>query len=298
MAEKIIKSDLVDYQCLYVDGHQTTDLYLSYCGIEYCPKDHSYGPLSRNEFLIHFIFDGKGYFQIYDKEYHLSSNQAFLIPPNVPTYYYANSTSPYSYAWVGFDGSKAKDYLSQTDLSLEHPVCDLNIPANNFKILIQEILDAKELTLPNELQRVGLLYEILSHLIDSCQSSIVGKKPLNYSSGTYVEYALQYIEHHYNHICVKDIAEYVGINRSYLHSIFKKKLQMSPQEYLISYRLNIAKKLLEETELSMMDTAVQVGYHDPLTFSKAFKKRYSFPPTEYRKQLQKRRNHLEQTNDL
>lgn len=299
MTYKKIKSELVDYKCLYTAGHQTTDLYLSYCGIESCPEDHSYGPIARSEYLIHFVIRGRGYFQINNHEYTLAANQAFLIPPNVETYYYTDSNNPYTYVWVGFDGTKVPDYLAQTDLSSEHPVCDLNIPAAEFETLIDSIMQVKELTLPNELKRVGYLYRILSLLIYSSQSSASGKTILNYSPETYVEYALQYIEHHYNKITVNDITEYVGVNRSYLHSIFKKKLNMSPQEYLISYRLNIAKSMLLETNLSITDIALQTGYNDSSSLSKAFKKQYGFPPSSARStDSPERKITYEQTNNL
>lgn len=283
MAYRESKTNRADFQSLYTTGHRTSDLYLSYCGIQHCPSDHSYGPTTRDEYLLHFIIGGKGFFQINGVEYSLSQNQVFLIPPHIQTYYYADPSYPYYYAWVGFNGSKVPDYLNHTGLSPEHPVCSLNVPAEDFLVLIQKMLAVKELSLPNELERVGFLYEILSLLIFSNQSTVPGKAPLNYSPETYVEYALQYIEHNYNRITVSDISEYVGINRTYLHSVFKKKLHVSPQEYLISYKLNAAKKLLDETELPISDIAAQAGYNDSLTFSKAFKKCYGCAPREYRK---------------
>lgn len=299
MSYRELKSELVDYKCLYTAGHQTTDLYLSYCGIESCLENHSYGPAARSEFLIHFIIRGKGYLQIDGKEYALTANQAFLIPPQVQTIYYADAIDPYVYAWVGFDGTKVPDYLTQTDLSTKHPVCDLNVPAVEFVTLIDDILQVKELTLPNELKRVGYLYRILSLLIYSSHTGTPRKTTLNYSSDTYVEYAIQYIEHHYNRITVNDISEYVGINRSYLHSIFKKKLNMCPQEYLISYRLKIVETLLLKTNLSITDIALQTGYNDSSSLSKAFKKQYGCPPSSLRSSGRWGRNTTdEQTNNL
>jgi len=290
MSYRELKTELANYKCLYTAGHQTTDLYLSYCGIQSCLETHSYGPASRSEYLIHFITRGRGYLQIDDKEYVLTANQAFLIPPQVQTFYYADAVDPYVYTWVGFNGTKVPDYLAQTDLSPMQPVCDLNVPAAEFQTLIDDILQVKELTLPNELKRVGYLYRILSLLIYSSQSNTPRKTTLNYPSDTYAEYAMQYIKHHYSRITVNDISEYVGINRSYLHSIFKKKLNMSPQEYLISYRLNIVETLLLKTDLSITDIALQTGYNDSSSLSKAFKKQYGYPPSSLRNSGRRGRN--------
>jgi len=58
---------------------------------------------------------------------------------------------------------------------------------------------------------------------------------------------------------------------------------MSPQEYLINFRIEIASELLRTTTEPIGSIAVAVGYSDPLTFSKAFRKKTNMTPTEYRK---------------
>ena len=60
---------------------------------------------------------------------------------------------------------------------------------------------------------------------------------------------------------------------------------MGPQEYLIQTRIARAKILLANPDLRIMDIAPQVGYEDPLHFSKAFHKCCGMSPKEYRNQL-------------
>lgn len=147
--------------------------------------------------------------------------------------------------------------------------------------MIQKILDTNELTFANEIRRVGYLYEILSTLIEAQNSHKKNQNQYDYPSDTYVDYALQFIMHNYSHIKVRDIADYIGINRSYLTSIFKKQLGISPQEYLVSYRL---KKLLNYYyhQKSVSEISNQIGYDNPLTFSKIFKQTYGVSPSLYR----------------
>lgn len=61
-------------------------MYLSYCGIEECDPGHSYGPISRDEYLLHYVIDGEGIFQSDGKTYHIGKNEAFLIYPSETTY--------------------------------------------------------------------------------------------------------------------------------------------------------------------------------------------------------------------
>ena len=82
---------------------------------------------------------------------------------------------------------------------------------------------------------------------------------------------------------VGEIAAYVGINRSYLYTLFRDQLGMSPKEYLTSFRITRAAQLLEITELSIESVALSCGYQDTLGFSKIFKARLGMTPSAYRK---------------
>ena len=98
-----------------------------------------------------------------------------------------------------------------------------------------------------------------------------------------VDQGLNFIENNYHKIItINDIANHIGISRSYLTSIFKKRLDISPKEYLINFRLNKACGLLKTTNLSVSNIALKVGYNDPLTFSKIFKRSYNVSPSNYR----------------
>ena len=57
---------------------------------------------------------------------------------------------------------------------------------------------------------------------------------------------------------------------------------MSPQEFLINYRLEKAAQMLQETRDPIGSIATAVGYSDPLAFSKAFRKKFNTTPSDYR----------------
>ena len=91
------------------------------------------------------------------------------------------------------------------------------------------------------------------------------------------------INANYGHpVRISSIANKIGINRSYLSIIFKKRLGGSPQQYLIDFRLEKAAELIQETGMAVRAVAAVVGYTDPLTFSKAFKQKYGCSPSLFR----------------
>ncbi|HHW67644.1 MAG TPA: AraC family transcriptional regulator [Epulopiscium sp.] len=284
MNKQTTYKNVVGLRCLRNIKKQTNDLYLVHCGQQKCPPGYTYDHKIPNEHHLHFVLDGKGVLIVHNKVHHIKKDDIFIIPKGVPIQYFADSEDPWEYIWVTFDGTVASNYLSYAGLSDSNPVITSAIPTKVYLPLVQKILDANELTYANEIKRVGYLFEILGILIEAQSTLNRNKNQYDYSSDAYIDYAMQYISLNYDHIKVSDIAKYIGINRSYLTHIFKKNLNISPQKYLLNYRLKKAAELIRTTNMSIQDIAVKVGYENPLTFSKMFKQVYGVSPKHYRYQ--------------
>jgi two-component system, response regulator YesN len=98
--------------------------------------------------------------------------------------------------------------------------------------------------------------------------------------------AKEYIWGNYNQeISLRKLSGAVGVSPYYLSHLFKKEMGISFLEYLTSVRMSIAKNLLKQTAMSVMEVCLEVGYQDPSHFAKTFKKKEGIHPTEYRKKL-------------
>lgn len=80
-----------------------------------------------------------------------------------------------------------------------------------------------------------------------------------------------------------DIARHVHVHPSYLSAIFRKQTGNSIGNYLITYRLLIAKKLLIHSDKTVESIALDVGFYDLQHFSREFEKHIGVRPTVYRK---------------
>lgn len=269
------------YKCLESVEKSQHDLYLCYCGLQNCDPGYSFGPYTRTEYLIHVIISGKGTYTVDKKTYNLSAGSLFLICPDVSTTYCADEDEPWSYVWFAFNGAKAKSLLHYAGLSRENPV--KSVPDTQPYLLnVTGILNACQLTFSNEFKREAYLYTLAAQLVDDLHDTGC-TNDYEYSYKTYVNHALDYIENnYYKNIRISAIADYIGINRSYLTTCFKKVLDMSPHEYLIEYRISQAKNLLLSTNLAVNDIAEKVGYTDSLAFSKIFKNHTGMSPRTYR----------------
>lgn len=269
-----------DFHCLDELDRNYMDLCLCHCGMENCTPGHYFGPGKRTEYIIHYIQSGSGVYLRKRHTYHLSAGDAFLIWPGENIYYHADTDTPWSYAWIAFNGIKADFFTEYAGFTKSSPVIHFE-DGSFFGREIQNILDTKTLTYTNELLRQSYFWKILSEIISG--SDKASRKDYDYPVNTYVNQAADFIRANYNRqIHIADIAEYIGISRSYLTSNFKNILKMSPQRFLQNCRMNKARDLLKSTGLSISEIAAQVGYDDALAFSKIFKKEYGTSPTQYR----------------
>jgi two-component system, response regulator YesN len=82
-----------------------------------------------------------------------------------------------------------------------------------------------------------------------------------------------------------DVAQKLGLNSSYFSQLFKRETGQTFVEYRIHLRMEIAKKLLEQRNLRIIDISSEIGYDDAPHFTKTFKKYTGCSPTEYRQLL-------------
>ena len=95
---------------------------------------------------------------------------------------------------------------------------------------------------------------------------------------------LQQINDHIDKASLQYIADSVSMNPVYLSRYFKEQTGVNFSEYLLKKRMELAGYYLSKTTLSITEISEKVGYSNDKNFSKAFKKYFSIPPSQYRRQ--------------
>lgn len=271
------------YSSLEIKNETFTDFYMLFCGMQECTPSYSFGPAVREHYVLHYCVKGKGYYYVRNQKYTLHSGDAFLILPNELTFYQADEEDPWTYIWIGFDGMKADIYLKHCGLDRDHLILHCE-QCDTLKSYMEDIIAHNTLSYSNELYIQGMLYLFFSTLSKS--ANLPYESDIS-SDNLHVNKAIEYIHKNYqNAISVTDIANYVSLNRSYLSTIFQQSLHMSPQQFLLKFRMTKASNLLIETNLPINQIAYSCGYSNQLAFSKAFHKVYKISPSAYRKQNQ------------
>ncbi len=256
------------------------DLYLCTAGRSVCCPGHSFGPDVRINYLIHYILSGKGVYETNESQYHLSKGQGFLIEPGHTTRYCADQEQPWTYIWVGFNGSLASALLSNLGLNQKHPVFSCQESGQLEEIARQLLLPAHSDTQLSLNQQALLLsfFQILA------SQSLSAPPASDLRTNYHIEKALEFVRANYfRQIHVADIARHLGISRFHLHNLFVNTIGQTPQEYLTGFCLGRAREYLTTTNYSVSEIAFMCGYSNSDVFAKAFKRKYLASPSRYRR---------------
>ena len=247
-------------------------------GLQSCTPKHSWGPGVRDHYLLHFVISGKGQYTCNGKTYNVKAGEMFLIKPSQVVHYVADSNEPWEYYWVGFNGTYAQKAVANLPFKDTMPVYAPK-DFEDCKEYLYQIYANSGNSMSNSTAMLGYLYLFIAKLIE--ESSLISSVAA-VTQSNYVVEAIKFIQFNYStDISVDDIANAVGISRSHLYRVFIANLNQSPIDYLTEYRINEACELLKNSNLSISQIAVSVGFFDQFYFSRVFKKIKKIPPSKY-----------------
>lgn len=132
--------------------------------------------------------------------------------------------------------------------------------------------------------------ELEDYLLDMIKQLCSQSQEIPYNGRDIIIEITEYISRSYQYdISLQDLAEKkYFMNVSYLSRLFKANVGKTFSKYLIEYRLEKSRELLEKTILKVSEIAAHVGYNDVSHFIQSFRKVYGMTPKEYRGSCGKR----------
>jgi AraC-like DNA-binding protein len=82
---------------------------------------------------------------------------------------------------------------------------------------------------------------------------------------------------------VDELGKRVGLSRSALHERFVELIGQPPMQYLTQWRMQLASRMLRDSQLSVLSIALKVGYDSEAAFGRAFKRLVGTPPATWRR---------------
>lgn len=230
-----------------------------------------------NSFIIAYTYSGTGILRYAEKEYNLSKGDGFYI--NCNNYHYYEAISDVWDIAVLHIGGPLLPYHHGQFMQYTSPV--FHEPLTG---IVQEHLETllglySQPILNRDWLASSCIDGLLNHLLKTKAMEAVKDSVMPEN----IRYLIKYMERNFTRPLTLDfLSDFANVSKYYLSREFKKYTGFSPNDYLITLRINKAKFLLSNTALPAIKIAHEVGIYDKNNFTNLFKRKTGMTPIQYR----------------
>jgi len=167
------------------------------------------------------------------------------------------------------------------------PIIEEKVTSSSLKIVLHQMVAKKLHGALQNLYMKGKIYELLSLYFNISEESESDHCPFmaNEETVAQIKKAKDIIIENMAHPpSLEELSKMVGLNIKKLKMGFKEFYGTPVFTFLLNYKLDHSKKLLEENKMNVSEIALQIGYSNSSHFIAAFKKRFEITPKQFTKQ--------------
>lgn len=252
---------------------QVLEAELTQCWLEWKEFDYT---VAYNK--LYLILDGEGWLKIGDQELYPMPGQLILMPAGTIQSYSTISDRPFLKYWCHFTATVGD---SEVFSWLDVPFCyDITDPAGMTDAFRELVQAHHQRTVSSRLKEKSVMLDILSRMFELAPPTIHPDKTEEMQRLSIVQ---QYIQNHLQEeLTLEQMAATIHLHPNYFIKYFKRHFGTTAQKYLSIKRMEQAKLLLRTSSLSIKEIADATGFESANYFSKTFRKRIGYSPSEYR----------------
>lgn len=247
---------------------------LSLAGISYCDGTYRVVRQKSRSCVIEYVISGEGTIISNGNRYTAKSGDAYILHMGKNHEYYSDANNPWVKIFFNVRGNYVEKLLECYGLD---SVCVIH-NSDTEQLFRNAYETAKSRNREKQVfnSLAGEITEIVATLSDCYykRNTDIGE----------MEKVRNYIETHSDRIIRnEELQKIIFRSSDYLIKHFKTQYGMSPYDYQLKIKLQIAKELLKNTRLSVEVIAKRLGYSDSHYFSNIFHQKCGMSPTSYRK---------------
>lgn len=231
--------------------------------------------------IIIYCADGKGWGQIGDgNAFPILSGHALIIPRDTIHAYGADAELPWTIYWVHVGGPKAAMLLRLLEVDPALPILFPG-PDPALASLFEKILSilGRGYSPDSLLQASMALGQLITHFV------VNRYRQPNNDAGVdeRIERVIDRMHKSLSEtLHIDDLASDVHMSRSHFAAVFKRRTGFSVLDFFIRLKMQHACFLLDTTDMPIKAIAADLGFEDPLYFSRAFRRIHDLSPVQYR----------------
>ena len=231
------------------------------------------------EFQMIYITSGEGAFTCCGKKYQVKPGCIMLVTPGIKHAYKPLKETGWKEYWVGFKGAYFSKLLEKGRLSAEHIFFQTGLHDSIISFFNQIFDEVRSQRPLYQLKTCALILSIIAEVLTRERRN---EQP-NYFEKIVAKAKYLMESNIYSDINLPAISEQLGISTSRLNEVFKTYTSMTPYQYYIHIKIHKAESLLEQDGLSVKDAAFRMGFEDQYYFSRLFKNKTGFSPSDWKK---------------
>lgn len=244
-------------------------------------KNFFYDRETFDDNLILFVLKGTFYLEQYGVKYTLKSGQGIMIKLTDHHKYYTDPVDIAHFIFFHFKGHPIEPIMNTLSHHNYLPIIFQNDP-----YVKESIYHCFELT---ENQKKHFEYELSAHIY---QTVLHIATPYLYKIDCsdikenfwFTDEIQRYVSDHiYEKISLEQLSAAVHMNKFHFCRKFNQVYHTSPMQYVISQKLHLGLKLLDNSDQSINEIAHALAFSDLAHFSRSFKKIFGISPSSYRK---------------
>ena len=231
-------------------------------------ENFSFPPHLHSCFEIIILLSGQMTITVDDLDFIVNQGEALLIFPNQ---IHALSSTNSEHILCIFSPNLVKTYATKTNGKIPHT--NMFCPDKYLVNLLKSLDDNS-----TNIEKKGLLYSLCAQFE---KNTTYREKTADHEKLLYQIFA--FVEDEFSGDCsLKKLSEKVGYNYAYLSRFFKKIVGISFNSYVNHYRLSNACYLMDNSDSSILQCALESGYDSIRSFNRNFKEHFRITPAQYR----------------
>ena len=267
-----MREDLIGFAT--PDG--TLPFSLKLCGTSYCDGSYRINRPCSKIAVIEYIYEGEGTVIIDAERFIAKAGDVYFLPGGKDHLYYSSAKSPWVKSFMNMEGALTDELRSLYGLGDVYHIKDCDISAE-FEALLQNAAKADKSDPEKFLQFATITFH---KMVLTLHQTMKRDRP-----GGDAERIRMLLEGSVGAMpTLSDIAAQMGCSVDCVIKKFRAFYGITPYEYLLQRKEEMACYLLENTSLTVAKIALQLGYQDAQYFSGWFKGRKGMPPGTFRRQ--------------
>lgn len=244
-------------------------------------------------FVMIFLTKGKLYIAEDGQNYTVNAGEMMILKPHHHHYSWKPMTEQTEYYWIHFYVSgnwnqsnkltSLRPLIEVPNLHYKTPLLTLHLlkfgKITNFTKVLEDIDNLFKESTDSQSFGFWQSQQLFIDLLQSIQIHSKEEGKLNELTNE----ILNYLRHNFaNKVTNRQLGEVFHFHPNYISRVLKKKIGLTPSEFLIRYRMEEAEKRLLNTDMSISEIAESIGFQNIYYFSTSFKKYTGFAPHKYR----------------